>query len=105
MIRNTHRGARRRFSRDCCSRARDISGERALAVERLIGVLEVAVAQMGRVYLPHSRATFDPMNQLARLRAAHAAYALASGARSINRGIRAEGSAVRTVPAHRRHSL
>ncbi len=48
-------------------------------LEHLIAVLEIAIAHNGRVYRPSTRVTPRRWNQLSRLRAAHAAYALASG--------------------------
>lgn len=48
------------------------------ALEDLISVLEMAAVQMGWIYRPSVRDSSNRLSQTARLRAAHAAYALAS---------------------------
>ena len=48
------------------------------AIEDLISVLEMAAVQMGWIYRPSVRDASNLISQTARLRAAHAAYALAS---------------------------
>jgi len=48
------------------------------AIEDLISVLEMAAVQMGWIYRPSVRDASNLLSQTARLRAAHAAYALAS---------------------------
>ena len=48
------------------------------ALEDLISVLEMAAVQMGWIYRPSVRDSSNLLSQTARLRAAHAAYALAS---------------------------
>lgn len=57
------------------------------ALERLIAMLEIAVAQMGWIYRPPMRVSSDRLNQRARLRAAHAAYVLASHALQYRTGL------------------